>query len=176
MHFWTNAECKEWLTAKGRVLPDQQPGLWIYEHAFHRERSLEIVSTAFIAEKMSDGDGVLLWMSQWGIWQENKHLYYRLRQSYGDHRQLWQAPGHYFHEYEMRDLATFLQVATLNGWGGYLLAEKGHLSAFLSHQDYIAFYAEQDRNLEELRRAFSGRPQASAPAGLQDPGQHRMPM
>ena len=60
----------------------------------------------------------LLWITEWSIWpsSENLHLYYRLRHTYGDHRLLHEAPGHLFLEYESEDLATFLQVAMLNGW------------------------------------------------------------
>src|SRR5579863_8033945 len=40
-------------------------------------------------------DECLLWVTLWGVWtsSENLHLFYRLRNSYGEHRQLWQAPG-----------------------------------------------------------------------------------
>jgi hypothetical protein len=58
-------------------------------------------------------------ISEWGIWpsSENWHIYYKLRQSYGDHHSLAEAPGHLFLEHEAEDLASFLQLAMLNGVG-----------------------------------------------------------
>ena len=37
---------------------------------------------------MQGRDPCLLWMEEWGIWDQNLHLYYRLRQGYGDQRLL----------------------------------------------------------------------------------------
>jgi hypothetical protein len=87
---------------------------------------------------------VLLWITEWGIWNssENGHLYYKLRQSYGDNRLLWEAPGHLFLGYESEDLTSFLQLSMLNGWGGYVLAEANYVNVFFSHDEYIDFFAE----------------------------------
>ena len=67
---------------------------------------------------------------QWSIWpsSENWHLYYKLRQSYGDLRLLHEAPGHLFLEHESDDLASFLQIAMLNGWGGYILTQADYVT------------------------------------------------
>jgi len=48
----------------------------------------------------------LVWITEWGIWgsSENWHLYYTLRQSYGDLRLLHEAPGHLFLGHESEDL------------------------------------------------------------------------
>jgi hypothetical protein len=58
---------------------------------------------------------VLLLIIELGIWGsgENWHLYYKLRQAYGDQRLLHEAPGHLFLEYEVEELASFLQIAML---------------------------------------------------------------
>jgi hypothetical protein len=99
---------------------------------------------------------VLLWITEWGIWpsSENWHLYYKLRQAYGDYWLLQEAPGHLFLEHEAEDLASFLQVALLNGWGGYVLPQANYVNAFFSHDEYISFYAERAENLAQVREAF----------------------
>jgi hypothetical protein len=99
----------------------------------------------------------LLWLTEWGIWRssENWHLYYKLRQSYANHKLLQEAPGHLFLDYEAEDLASFLQIAMLNGWGGYLLTQANYVNAFFSHDEYIDFFAERSENLEEVRQALS---------------------
>ena len=83
-------------------------------------------------------DPALVWITEWGIWDENWHLYYKLRQSYGDFRLLHEAPGHLFLGHESEDLGSFLQVAILNGWGGYILTQADYINAFFSHDEYIA--------------------------------------
>jgi hypothetical protein len=56
-------------------------------------------------------------VTEWGVWQssENWHLYYRLRQSYGDHRLIEEAPVHLFLEHETYDLISFLQIGLAAG-------------------------------------------------------------
>jgi hypothetical protein len=99
---------------------------------------------------------VLLHITEWGIWSssENWHLYYKLRHTYGDKRLLQEAPGHLFLEHEAEDLASFLQLSMLNGWGGYFLTEANYVNAFFSHDEYIDFFAEHDVNLTDVRKEF----------------------
>jgi hypothetical protein len=49
----------------------------------------------FIASYLEPFDECLLWVTLWGVWgsSENLHLFYRLRESYGERRQLAAAPG-----------------------------------------------------------------------------------
>jgi hypothetical protein len=100
----------------------------------------------------------LLWITEWGIWSssENWHLYYKLRQSYGDPRLLEESPGHLFLKHESEDLATFLQLAMLNGWGGYLLTQANYINVFFSHDEFFDFFAGTDQELADVREAFSG--------------------
>ena len=90
-------------------------------------------------------DDALVWITEWGIWgsSENWHLYYKLRQSYGDLRLLHEAPGHLFLGHESEDLTSFLEIAMLNGWGGYILTAANYVNAFFSHDEYIDFFATQ---------------------------------
>src|SRR5215467_14592245 len=67
----------------------------------------------------------LLWVTDWGIWEENLHLFYRLRQSYGEPRLLHEAPGHYFLDYEGPDLVSLLELSILCGWDVHLLPVTG---------------------------------------------------
>jgi hypothetical protein len=71
-----------------------------------------------------------------------------------DARLLHEAPGHLFLEHEAEDLASFLQVSMLNGWGGYVLTHANYMNAFFSHDEYIDFFAGPGGNLEEVREQF----------------------
>ena len=110
----------------------------------------------WIATSLTHRVPALLWINEWGIWpsSENWHLYYRLRQTYGDQRLLQEAPGHLSLEHEAEDLASFLQVAMLNGWGGYVLTLSDYVNAFFSHDEYIDFFAKHDENLANVRKAL----------------------
>ncbi|MGA7914026.1 MAG: hypothetical protein WCA00_02230 [Candidatus Acidiferrales bacterium] len=90
-------------------------------------------------------------------------MYYKLRQTYGDNRLLQEAPGHLFLEHEGEDLASFLQLSMLNGWGGYVLTEANYVNAFFSHDEYIDFFGDENANLSEIRAALG--PSRATPGG-----------
>jgi hypothetical protein len=160
LRFYTKEESDGWLTGRGRVSPDLIPGIRAERVVYPPEPHRIFHIAHWTATTQTYRQPVLLLITEWGIWasSENLHLYYKLRQSYGDHRLLHEAPGHLFLEYEMEDLASFLQIAMLNGWGGYLLTDAGYLNAFFSHDEYIDFFAENDALLAEVRAEFAPRP------------------
>lgn len=92
-----------------------------------------------IANWLGSFQWCLFWVTEYGIWNssENLHLYYRLRQSYGDSRPLHEAPGHYFLRHEIPDLVTFLDLALQFGWGGHLFAGINEMRIFLSHDGWL---------------------------------------
>jgi hypothetical protein len=94
----------------------------------------------------------LLWVTGWGVWEsaENWHLYYRLRQSYGDFRLLEEAPGHLFLSYEQHDLASFLQLGLTSGWDLFLLPVNGYGRAFVSHDGWVELEAAEPGERERL--------------------------
>jgi hypothetical protein len=110
-----------------------------------------------LVQEISFRDPVLLWITEWGIWpsSENWHLYYRLRQSYGDSSLLHEAPGHFFQNFEMEDLATFLQVAATNGWGGFVLPSAHYASFFFSHDEYIDVFTSNPSTVTAVEQRFS---------------------
>ena len=99
---------------------------------------------------------MLLFVTEWDVWpsSENWHLYYKLRQTYGDDRLLADVPGHLFFEHEVEDHASFLQLSMLNGWGGYVLTEANYVNAFFSHDEHIDFFAEDSANLADVRKVL----------------------
>lgn len=90
-------------------------------------------------------EACLLWVTDWGIWRsaENLHLYYRLRQAYGDPRLLDEAPAHLFLDHEGADLVSFLQVGMLCGWDMHLIPFVGYARAFVSHDGFVEFAADE---------------------------------
>lgn len=89
----------------------------------------------------------LFWVTEFGIWEssENLHLYYKLRQSYGDLRELSAAPGHYFMSYEVADLVSYVDLAIQFGWSGHLLCEGFQHRAWISHDEWMLIDAPAER-------------------------------
>jgi hypothetical protein len=157
MRFYTKDECEEWLRGRERMKPDAIPGI----HKAHVHYPASAGGILYLAHWISGSltyrDPALVWITEWDICGGcNWHLYYKLRQSYGDLRLLHEAPGHLFLGHESEDLASFLQVAMLNGWGGYILTHIDYANAFFSHDEYIDFFAAEGglALLEEVRKEF----------------------
>lgn len=127
-----------------------------YRLAFPREPGRLYHLAHWIATQLTFRMPALLWIRETGIWgsSENWHLYYRLRQSYADSRLLGEAPGHLFLAHEAEELASFLQVAMLNGWDADLFTEADYVSLFCSHDEFVEFHARDEQNMQAVRAAF----------------------
>jgi hypothetical protein len=156
MRFYTQQECESWLAAANRHKPDKASGLSSLRIEYPREPHRMFYYARWIAESLTYKRPTLLWITEWGIWgsSENWHLYSKLREVCGDTRLLHESPGHYFLDYEMSELASFLQIAMLNGWGGYVLTEADYVNVFFSHDEYMDFFSNHSANLPNVRDAL----------------------
>jgi hypothetical protein len=102
MRFYTTDECEEWLKGRERLKPDAVQGVLIEQISYPPTPGKILYYSHWIATALTYRMPTLLWITEWGIWTENWHLYYKLRQSYNDQRLLHEAPGHLFLEYEAR--------------------------------------------------------------------------
>ena len=164
LRFYTQQECEDWLGGRERLKPNAVPGRCAERVVYPPDPYQLFFVAHWTATSLTYRKPALLWITEWGIWEsnENSHLYYKLRQAYGDYRLLHEAPGHLFLQHETEDLASFLQIAMLNGWGGYVLTQADYVNAFFSHDEYIDFFAQFDENLEEVRKTFRKAPPATA--------------
>lgn len=165
MRFYTNEECGTWLTDRNREKPDLTPGLRVERIDYPSEFYQVFFFARWIASELTYRRPALLFITEWGIWpsSENWQLYYKLRQTYGDNRLLQEAPGHLFLEHEAEDLASFLQLSMLNGWGGYVLTEANYVNAFFSHDEYFDFFGDGSANLVNIREALGPNHRSSPP-------------
>jgi hypothetical protein len=156
LRFYTKEECETWLSEKQRQRPDLMPNVRVERIEYPSAPHQVFFFAHWVAYELTHRGPTLLFITEWGIWpsSENWHLYYKLRQTYGDNRQLHDGPGHLFLEQEGEDLASFLQLSMLNGWGGYVLTEANSVNAFFSHDEYIDFFADADANLADIRKSL----------------------
>jgi len=154
--FYTKEECDTWLLERQRRKPDLTPEVHVERIQYPPEPHRVFFVAHWVASVLTYRRPTLLFVTEWGVWpnSENWHLYYKLRQTYDDNRLLHDAPGHLFLEYEAQDLASFLQLSMLNGWGGYVLTEANYVNAFFSHDEYIDFFAEHAENLADIRKVL----------------------
>lgn len=150
MRCLTEPECEAWLRERNRQRPDDVPNLHRERVTYPAEPHRFCFAALRIATELTHRMPALLWITEWGVWpsSENEHLYYRLRQCYGDLRLLHEAPGHLFLGHESEDLASLLQVSMLNGWGGYVLTQADYVNVRFSHDGFFDFFAEHASNLE----------------------------
>jgi hypothetical protein len=154
VRLYTEQECEAWLQGRERKKPDEAPEIPTEQISYPPTPHRIHYFARWIASTLTYRTDTLLWVTEWGIWEgsENWHMYYKLRQSYGDFRLLHEAPGHLFLPYETEDLTSFLQLAMLNGWGGYVLTGADYVNVFFSHDEYLRFFAAEKSNLVEVRK------------------------
>lgn len=146
MRFLTDAECRDWIAERALLDPGGWPMTPSRQGVRHARApiSAEVAFSRRLERALEPRQACLLWVTTWGVWPsgENLHLYYRLRQSYGDPRLLHEAPGHLFLDYEAADLVSYLQVGILCGWDMHLLPSVGYARAFVSHDEFVELAAD----------------------------------
>jgi len=151
MRFLTKDECQKWFDGHGfKLNGDGVPLLpSVEQHHVHLAIPSDFTKLTWFCGLLSSAltprRECLLWATGWGIWEENLHLYYRLRQSYGDLRLIHEAPGCLFLDYENSDLVSFLEVMIICGWDVHLMPTRGFTRAFVSHDEFVEF-ASDDNN------------------------------
>jgi hypothetical protein len=154
----TTSEAMEWCRAHGIGLSERN--LPARAESDLRSRRFATPSVAskhywfsrFIEGSLGPWSRCLLWVTASGIWKnsENWHLYYRLRQSYGDRGLIEEAPAHLFLDYESGDLISFLQVGLGMGWDMHLLTSDDYARVFVCHDEWTEFAVTGDAELERL--------------------------
>ena len=157
MRFYTDEECEDWLKGCGLVKPDCGEKSAAIRLSFPKDIAGTFRWANWIAANLTFGVPCLLWIREWDIFPstENLHLYYSLRHAAHDYRLLHEAPGHLFLNYETSTMTSFLQIAMLNGWGGYAFNQNGYVALFFSHDEYFDFYATDSALVEKIRSELS---------------------
>ena len=98
-------------------------------------------------------DWALLWVTGWGVWasNENLHLYYRVRESYGNANHLHDQPAIVSLRHEERDLTTFVHLGMLFGWDMTLVANQDRCRIHVSHDGYVQVMPSEGSEMEEIQ-------------------------
>lgn len=162
MFFKNKSECEQWARLlqvdeeriqKNAPFIESDRGVrFVVEN--DRHRSLAIAKR--VVSWLGDFGSCLFWIHEYGIWpsSENWHLYYALRASYGDRRQLGEAPGHFVLEHEKTDLVTLVDIAIRFGWGAHILPAPISTYAYLSHDGWM--HIETKTGQEQILKDLEG--------------------
>lgn len=140
------------LTERGkpaRTIPD---GFHKARYDLPKEASKHLWLCRLVENSLRPWNRCLFWITEWGIWEssENWHLFYRLRQSYGDHQLIEDAPAQLFLDYEADDLISFLQLGLTAGWDISLLSHDGYGQVYVSHDEWVEFVLQDKKELERI--------------------------
>ncbi len=162
MKFLIKQECVNWckslripLDSKG--WPDIQKDFGVSFRCDHPKEPHRIFNLAQEIESATNFQNErILWVTNSKIWpsNENSHLYYKLKESYGDSRLVEDSPGHLFLKYESNDVISFLQLVMLFGWDAYLFSEHNYFRVFCSHDEWIKVFANDTGTLESFRKSL----------------------
>lgn len=153
LQFLTPEECKRWLATRWQPDLDRSRSRAALPYSSAPSR-LHLIAR-WLARELSHDSPVLLWVTASDIAPSNWHLYYRLRESYGDHRLIHNAPGHLCLNYETEDLATLIYLTMLNGWDASLIPELDYVSLTFSHHRIIDVFSDNSDLVEEVRKNAS---------------------
>jgi hypothetical protein len=93
------------------------------------------------AMKLFDDEPLfIVWFDDWSVWPSGHrmHVFERLRLSYGETRQLIDAPAHVFDQTEIEDAVSFVTIAALFLWDCYVVSPSASKLLYLSHDEYGA--------------------------------------
>jgi hypothetical protein len=162
MRFLDVGECAEWCERSEVVLDERRrptrklPQPHRLRCGFPASFTQLLWFSRAIESALQPRETCLLWVTDWGIFpsNENQHLYYRLRQSYGDFRLLREAPGHLCLDFERPETVTLIYLCVLFGWDVHLIPSVGYGRAFVSHDEWIELGFDGTAEFDETRQAF----------------------
>jgi hypothetical protein len=169
LQFLTDEQCRRWLA--NRWQPDFDRSTRRASIPYSNVASRMHYISRWLASELSYNEPVLLWVTDSNIFpsSSNWHLYYRLRESYGDRRLIDDAPGHLCLNYETQDLATLIYLTRLNAWDASFIPQLDYVSLTFSHDGFIDVFSENAELVEEVRKNASDSPSRGVPNNLSTP-------
>lgn len=159
MQCLTTSESNEWISGHGWPVNPAKPEKDIFSITAKIPNNFTRIFwfSDFLSKSFVSFDTCLLQVTTWGVWpsSENLHLFYRLRETYGERRLLDEAPGHLFQKYEQADLATFIQVSILFGWDFHLHPSPAWVRGFVSHDEWFELFSTHEGNLETIKATLT---------------------
>jgi len=94
---------------------------------------------------------VCIYVSGWGVWEENLDLFYGYRRSFGENRTLMEAPVHLFERSEEDTFVSILSMAFYFIWDAWVFDIEGKALVRISHDEWL----EVRTNDNDSRKEFA---------------------
>ena len=101
-------------------------------------------------------DTCMFWVGMVGVWpsNENLHLYYRLRASYGGVSHLVDRPALLALKHEVADVESFVHMAVLFGWDGYLVTSEDFGRVHMNHDGFAIVSSQSEALVSAVAAGF----------------------
>jgi hypothetical protein len=153
LQFWTTEQCKRW--SDTRWQPDTATSKFTLRVPYSNYPSRMFHIARWMANRLPWDCPSLLWVTASDIGPlSNWHLYYRLRESYGDRREIDEAPGHYCLDHERAELATWIYIAMLSDWNAVLIPELDYARVKFGHYRLIDCYSDDEQQIKDLHEVL----------------------
>ena len=156
MRCLTTTESEEWISGHSWPINPAKPNEEIFGINAKIPNNFTQIFwfSEFLSKSFISFETCLLQVTTWGVWpsSENLHLFYKLRETYGERRLISEAPGHLFQKYERADLATFIQIGILSGWDFELHPNPAWIRGFVSHDEWFELFSTDEANLNEVQK------------------------
>jgi hypothetical protein len=154
-----------WLSAKGVSVWNDIPSFRKFYKALNSQIPADSGRKTAIgralASHFNTADESLLWIHEFGIWpsSEDPNLFERFRQSLGEPRPLFDAPGHIFTQTDLKDVASLLSLVLYFIWGAVLYCPTKGLGIEIDHDEFITIFVmnknDASKISEELKNYFN---------------------
>ena len=141
MNVITKLEAAKWCRARHVLLdererPEMPDGAERFDIPEDAGRRVALVASHF-SERALVGS-TLVWFTDWSVWPsgERRHIFDRFRASYGEERQLIDAPAHLLTLEERDDLLSLVTLGVLFLWDVYVVADEAYFALHYSHVEW----------------------------------------
>ena len=93
---------------------------------------------------------VCIYVSGWGVWEENLDLFYGYRRSFGENRTLMEAPVHLFERSEEDTFVSILSMASYFIWDAWVFDIEGKALVRISHDEWLEVRTDDKDSREEF--------------------------
>jgi len=116
----------------------QAVGYTVTRYKFPADSGRKVYLARMIASLFKVEQNILVYLQNVGVFPSSSHrpLLYRLREAWGERRNVEEFPGHLFAAAEIDDVASLLILAYEFFWDCFIIGEGGSLAVYISHDEY----------------------------------------
>lgn len=158
MRILTPGEGHDWLRSRGEPSPGEAPSDFGYFHETAYKMPPDAGRKTAIARTLvalaDEEEESLLWITGYGIWpsSENQSLFYALRRSMGENRDLRSAPCHLFGTSDLEQVEYLIDLILYFSWDASMYLPSGKVILALSHDECLELFTKDASKLVELEQ------------------------